>query len=537
MPNAIKYNVSAETLALKKGNFWIGTGDVGKGPTSSTGYYNGITPPTGGYTIYLNKESGGPSIYTVTTEAQMVSLTNTIGAQSFTTSGQCLNWFATQTDKMIFNRDYEPIITNGLVLCLDANFTPSYPQSGTTVYSLGTSTNGTLINGCNWVNSGTTSYFNLDGTDDYISLSSNVLFGSSRTFTLQIFGMFQPNPNAFVGPLRINGTLCFYDPSSKTSGYSGGSYRLAYPYPSVNYMSMSMPVNQYFSLTLTNLDSQTPSVQGFSVNNSTLSTSNYTGRIEATDIRIGFADAPAQGRILKVLAYNRVLSQSEIAQNTFTYPMNLSGLVLGVDASNPLSYQQGSTTWYDLSGNQNNFTLNNGVGYSNNLLTFDGVDDYAKITGITGYGSTTTLTVIIVCKWGSGSGMLFGVSSSYDVGYSHYLGFNTAQGNVYAKSYNPPSNTTVHYTFVMRSSGYGANAVTNNLIYVNGVLQTDEYTGSPGNNTLNNFGSNFQISSWPDRGDTYYQNCSVGACFIYNRELTYSEVVQNYSQMQTKFNL
>jgi hypothetical protein len=30
MPNAIKYNVSSETLALKKGNFYIGTGDVGK---------------------------------------------------------------------------------------------------------------------------------------------------------------------------------------------------------------------------------------------------------------------------------------------------------------------------------------------------------------------------------------------------------------------------------------------------------------------------------------------------------------------------
>jgi hypothetical protein len=43
MPNAIKYNTSAETLALKKGNFYIGTGDVGKGPTSSTGFYNGLT--------------------------------------------------------------------------------------------------------------------------------------------------------------------------------------------------------------------------------------------------------------------------------------------------------------------------------------------------------------------------------------------------------------------------------------------------------------------------------------------------------------
>jgi hypothetical protein len=107
MPNAIKYNVSAETLALKKGNFWIGTGDVGKGPTSSTGYYNGITPPSGGYTIYLNKASGGPSIYTVTNDAQLISLTNTIAGASYTTVNECLVYFAGQTDKMCVNRDYE----------------------------------------------------------------------------------------------------------------------------------------------------------------------------------------------------------------------------------------------------------------------------------------------------------------------------------------------------------------------------------------------------------------------------------------------
>jgi hypothetical protein len=144
MPNAIKYNVSAETLALKKGNFYIGTGDVGKGPTSSTGYYNGITPPSGGYTIYLNKATGGPSIYTVNTEAQLTGLTSTIAGQTLTTSGACLNWFATQTDKMIFNIDYPPIVTNGLVLNLDAGFTPSYPTtniyfsdlSGSVTYSI-----------------------------------------------------------------------------------------------------------------------------------------------------------------------------------------------------------------------------------------------------------------------------------------------------------------------------------------------------------------------------------------------------------------
>jgi hypothetical protein len=170
MPNAIKYNVSAETLALKKGNFYIGTGDVGKGPTSSTGYYNGITPPSGGYTIYLNKATGGPSIYTVTTEAQMVSLTNSIGSQNFTTSGQCLNWFATQTDKMIFNIDYPPIVTSGLTFNLDAGFTPSYSQSGTTWYDVSYGGNdGTLINGPTYslANGG---YINFDGVDDYFEV-------------------------------------------------------------------------------------------------------------------------------------------------------------------------------------------------------------------------------------------------------------------------------------------------------------------------------------------------------------------------------
>jgi hypothetical protein len=186
MPNAIKYNTSDETLALKKGNFYIGTGDVGKGPTSSTGYYNGITPPSGGYTIYLNKETGGPSIYTVTTEAQMVSLTNTIGAQSFTTSGQCLNWFATQTDKMIFNRDYEGIVTNGLVLNVDAGFTPSYSRSGTTWYDVSSGgNNGTLTNGPTF-NSDNGGSIVFDGSDDY-GVTSPTNFTANNDFTYEIW--------------------------------------------------------------------------------------------------------------------------------------------------------------------------------------------------------------------------------------------------------------------------------------------------------------------------------------------------------------
>jgi hypothetical protein len=66
-----------------------------------------------------------------------------------------------------------------------------------------------------------------------------------------------------------------------------------------------------------------------------------------------------------------------------------NGLVLYLDGK---QYPGSGTTWTDLSGNGNNGTLVNGVGYnSGNLgsLSFDGVDDYVIInkTGISNFGT------------------------------------------------------------------------------------------------------------------------------------------------------
>jgi hypothetical protein len=167
MPNPIKYATGSETLVLKKGNFYIGTGDVGKGPTSSTGYYNGITPPSGGYTIYLNKATGGPSIYTASNDAQLISLTNSIAGTSYTTVNQCLVYYAGQTDKMIFNRDLSPIRTENLKIHLDPGFTCSYPQSGSSFTNLVTSDNGVLYNNVSFTNTDGNGAFSFDGVDDY----------------------------------------------------------------------------------------------------------------------------------------------------------------------------------------------------------------------------------------------------------------------------------------------------------------------------------------------------------------------------------
>jgi hypothetical protein len=134
MPNGIKYSVTQQTNSLKKSNFWVAVGDVDKGPTSSTDYWSAVTPPSGGYTIYLNKGSNGPSIYTVANNAQLITFTNNLASTSYTTAYECLNWFASQSDKMVVNMNYGSIVTTGLQMAFDADYSLSYSQDGTSAW-------------------------------------------------------------------------------------------------------------------------------------------------------------------------------------------------------------------------------------------------------------------------------------------------------------------------------------------------------------------------------------------------------------------
>lgn len=177
MPNPIKYSTGSESLALKTGDFYIATGDVAKGPTSTTGYYNGITPPVGGYTIYLNKATGGPSIYVANNDSELINLTNKIAGTTYTTANECLVYFAGQNDKMVLNRDYENIITDGLVLNLDAGFTASYPKNGTSWFNLSLAENSdeaTLDNGATFSSADGGSIV-FDGVDDYVDATEFVI--------------------------------------------------------------------------------------------------------------------------------------------------------------------------------------------------------------------------------------------------------------------------------------------------------------------------------------------------------------------------
>jgi len=336
MPNVIKYNVSAETLALKKGNFYIGTGDVGKGPTSSTGFYNGITPPSGGYTIYLNKSTQGPSIYTVTSNAQLITLTNQIGSQSFVTVGAALNWYNTQTDKMVFNLDYPAKITSGLTLMMDAGFTPSYPTTGTTWYNLSSSAsggNGTLTNGPTFSTtfSGGVTF---DGTNDYVNFG-NILTTQSSTQTLNLV-LTIPTPQLLSSGLYIGTVFGRYGTNDFFRDFSVGVYNSGNASSPATYQlyfqSLSQSGSESSTFYLgTYAFSSTPRVFTFSQNAgvcdgyfngvyvSSFTMGSYPPPV-STSVNMGFADNSTKyvyfkGTINQLDYYNVALTGAQVLAN------------------------------------------------------------------------------------------------------------------------------------------------------------------------------------------------------------------------------
>ena len=89
--------------------------------------------------------------------------------------------------------NYNPkIVTDGLVLCLDAANTKSYPGSGTTWTDIsGKSNNGTLTNGPTF-DSGNQGSFGFDGSNDYVSISNAAL---SKNCSILLWFKGNPTPN------------------------------------------------------------------------------------------------------------------------------------------------------------------------------------------------------------------------------------------------------------------------------------------------------------------------------------------------------
>jgi hypothetical protein len=336
MPNSIKYNVSAETLALKKGNFWIGTGDVEKGPTSSTGFYNGITPPSGGYTIYLNKASGGPSIYVASNDAQLILLTNQIAQSSHTTVAQCLNYFAGQSDKFVLNSDIGNIVTDKISLCLLPHNTISYPKgggswydiiNGLTLTSFGTQTPFTTMGGALGFSFNDSGYWQCTSNSNLVDLGGDctvVLWiygaqgGSRRTIFEKAGTIYASYQQELAMTWEVGSGLSYYSRYSPDYDYA---------------FTESTAADAWTMISIKMSTGKTSAARtGFRSKNGSSWVQDYVSRsntalVAAGDLRIGtgYSSVCYQGGIGSVLCYNKMLSDAEILQ-TFNATKSTYGL-------------------------------------------------------------------------------------------------------------------------------------------------------------------------------------------------------------------
>jgi hypothetical protein len=323
MPNPIKYSTGSESDALKKGNLFIGTGAVGKGPSDTTGYYQGPSVPTNGYVIYMNKVGapGELSYHSAANDSELISFTNSLAGESFTTVTQCFNYYYSQTDKVLVNQDYPAdfpyIVMDGLVLYLDAGITQSYPGSGSTwsdINGLGPKNNGTLINGPTFSSDGGGS-FAFDRVNDYIncgkSSSLNMVTEMTLTYWLKFNGStWSPFVGKAVGADTANyRTWMGSDRGFDVEISTPGGVR-----PLFIVTSAELPTNSWCCLGIRFKNDGT--LSGFFNGVKKNTVVKNIGSTNNSDFIIGaYGGVYGGGSISCLQLYNRALTDSEIIQN------------------------------------------------------------------------------------------------------------------------------------------------------------------------------------------------------------------------------
>ena len=211
------------------------------------------------------------------------------------------------------------IVTNGLVLALDAANNKSYSGSGVTWNDLsGNNNTGTLTNGPTFsgANGG---YIVLDGTNDYVINSSptNIPVGSSsRTVQLWIY---PKNNSCPLVQLGTGGGFQVYIVSFFNS--SGTLYLFTDGINSANNISFSgtdLPtLNTWNHMTFGNSGQNWfYYLNGVSKLSGTFGvTLNTIGQKYIVGNRDDVSLTPTNGNIAQTFVYNRALSASEILQN------------------------------------------------------------------------------------------------------------------------------------------------------------------------------------------------------------------------------
>jgi hypothetical protein len=224
-------------------------------------------------------------------------------------------------------------------------------------------------------------------------------------------------------------------------------------------------------------------------------------------------------------------------------PVVTTGIELYLDGRQSSSYPGSGSTWYDLSGNSNNATLYNSPTYDGTSLVFSGAGtapspgtvgsvQYGQVpNGVYFNGDFTINSWIKISAYnnwqriidfgnGAGSNSVL-LASTY--GTSGYPGFYVT-GTQFQSTVQLAYNTWYNVGATM--SG------TTGTIYVNGSA-----AGTATMNTAANVTRQYCYiarSEWA--GDGMFQG-SIGSILIYNRALSSTEMMSNFTALRSEYGI
>jgi len=197
---------------------------------------------------------------------------------------------------------------------------------------------------------------------------------------------------------------------------------------------------------------------------------------------------------------------------------------------------------YDSSINGSTNHISSYKGY----LRLDGSTNYIDVTG---WDNTLTNNKITVEFYGrlreldNVFKILFGfnlydftITSSY--GGDSGMGFNTGNGDLYGISLADVNSLNLigtehenwhHYVLVFDEVSY-----TNGKIYIDGVAQSLSQIRNSETTAHTIIGTDFRIGGWR-YGAGYHPNMDLGYIRLYNKELSASEVLQNYNAVKNRY--
>lgn len=237
-----------------------------------------------------------------------------------------------------------------------------------------------------------------------------------------------------------------------------------------------------------------------------------------------------------------------------------SNLIMHLDASNTSSYNYdvGGSTWNDLTNNNLDATLVNGAGFTWQIsqntdahFVFDGVDDHANVAHDSRLSLSTTQikTFQLWIKFDSAaftvndSVIVNKISGSFNFdGYTLRLNSNgsmrmVTNGGSIAKSTvghiskfvaNTWYFVTVHSAINNTANSTRVFVNSNTTPYIDTAHGTDSYNegnvlsfGMPGAST----------------GGTYLKSGRIAAFYFYDKQLSTSEIAQNFDATKSKFGI